>query len=238
VNQKFNISFLLLLCVFTTKGQQLTDTAFIADARRQAINFYTEAIGIQSRLFNGSEYLEHIVSRNEYAYMHEDVEYGNVKYAGELYTNVPLYYDLETDQLVTAFPHGKKIQLLRSQVEYFEIDGHKFVLLDNKKMANGFYDLLYDGKMKFYAQRQKVLVMKVDSNGGNAHNIFESSVKYFILKDGAYHAVKTRRSVLALMSDHRKEIKRALKAANVRYKNEREKAIALLLNNYERIGDR
>jgi hypothetical protein len=228
------VAALLILAGFTAKAQQLSDTTFVADARNNALNVYTQAISVQSHLFNGSEYKEHILSADEYPFLHDDVMTGNVKYAGELYTGVPLWYDLELDQVITSYPHGNKVQLLRHKVEYFEIANHKFVFLDNKKVATGFYDQLYDGKMKFYVRKVKVPIMKVNSNGGEARHVFELRTKYLLFKNGVYHTVKSKRSVMIFMKDKKKELKRALRAKKLVFNRDREEAITFLLSEYER----
>jgi len=224
-----------MLCAFAANAQQLNDTTFVATAKERAVQFYTQTIGVQSALYEGSEYKEYIALRDEFPYMHDDVVYGNVKYNRELYKNVPLYFDLEKDQIITSYPHGNKVQLLREKVEYFDLDGHRFVLLQGQKVNDGFYDLLYDGKLKFYARRTKVRVLKVNSNGGDATRVFEARNKYFVLKNGVYHVVKSKRSVLALLSDKKRDLKRALRTENTKFGREREKTITLLLKHYEQI---
>ncbi|HMJ71044.1 MAG TPA: hypothetical protein VK508_19220 [Cyclobacteriaceae bacterium] len=226
---------LLVLCVFSAKAQQTNDTTFVVAAKDNAVQFYTQTIGVQSRLFEGSDYKEYIAQRDEFPYLNDDVVYGSVKYAGEVYKNIPLYYDLEKDQVITSYPFGNKVQLLREKVEYFDIGGHKYVLLQNTKVQDGFYDLLYDGKMKFYVHRQKVPVLKVNSNGSEATRTFEERVKYFILKNGAFHTVRSKGSVMGLLKDKKKDLKKALRTEKVRFGQERERSITLLLKNYERI---
>lgn len=210
-----------------------TDSTFVAAAKENAIQFYTQTIGVQSRLFEGSEYKDYIAQRDEFPFMHDDVINGNVKYNGEIYKNVPLYYDLEIDQVITSYPHGNKVQLLREKVQYFEMDGHKFVPLFNTRVANGFYDLQYDGKLKFFVRKQKESVLKVNSNGSDPHRVFELRVKYFILKNGAYHSVKSKKSVLSLLKDKKRNLKKALRAEKIKFRSERERAIVFLLKNYE-----
>jgi hypothetical protein len=156
---------------------------------------------------------------------------GGVKYDGEVYENIPLYYDLVTDQVVTSYTYGNKVQLLREKVEYFDIGTHRYVRLDNGKVAEGFYALLYDGNLKFYARRQKVLVLKF--NGNDPENAFEERVKYLILKNDVYHTVKSKGSVMSLLKDKKKEMKRVIKEEHLKFGKDREKSIARLLERYE-----
>lgn len=222
---------LLASCPVVTLAQG--DTTFVTDARNSAIRLYTQSVGVQSHLFNGSEYREYHSQRDEFPYLFDDVMFGGVKYGGEVYENIPLYYDLEKDQVVTSYTHGNKVQLLRDKVEYFDIGEHRFVRLNNDKVAEGFYDLLYDGKMKFYAKRQKVLALKI--NGNVAENSFEERVKYYIVKNGTYHTVKGKRSVMGLIRDRKKDMKRAIREEKLKFGKTREKSIARILERYEQI---
>jgi hypothetical protein len=224
------VAALALLSLNTAMAQQ-NDTTFLADAKKNAIRYYTQSIGVSSHLFNGSEYKEYKQQRDEHPYLYDDIMFGSVKYGEEVYDNVPLYYDLERDQLVTSYAQGAKVQLLRSKVEYFDIDTHRFVHLDNDKVAEGYYDLLYNGNMKFYVKRQKVLTIKM--NGNDADNIFEQRIKYYILKNGVYHSIKSKGSVLGLMKDKKKELKRVLKEEKLKFGKNREKAVTRLLQSYE-----
>ncbi len=210
---------------------QQNDTTFVADAKKYAVRYYTQSVGVSSHLFNGSEYKEYRQQRDEHPYLFDDLMFGTVKYGSEVYENIPLYFDLENDQLVTSYTQGAKVRLLRDKVEYFTIDSRRFVRLNNTKVAEGFYELLYDGNMKFYMRRQKVLTIKM--NGNVAENIFEERIKYYILKNGTYHSVKSKGSVMGLMKDKKKELKGTMKEEKLKFNKNREKTIARLLQKYE-----
>lgn len=209
------------------------DSTFVADARKNAIQLYTQSIGVQSHLFNGSEYREYVPQGDEFPYLYDDVMTGGIKYNGQVYENIPLQYDLEKDQVITSYPYGSTVQLIRSNVEYFDIEGHRFVRLDYDKVAEGFYDLLYDGKMKFYARREKQRVSRI--YGNQAETYFDELVKHLILKDGVFYPVRGKRSVMALMKDRKKELKRALREKKMLFGENREKSVTLLLTRYEQI---
>ncbi len=223
---------LLLSLVATTGWAQSADTTFIADARKSAVRVYTTTVGVGSQLYNGSEYKEYRSQKDEFPYLFDDLMFGDVLFSGELYEGVPLYYDLANDQVVTSYPQGNKIQLTRDKVEYFDIGGHRIVRLNNNQLSEGFYDLLYDGKMKLYARRQKVLITKI--NGNVAENDFELRIKYYLLKDGVYRTVKSKGSILSILKDKKKDLKRLLKEEKLKSKANREKAMARMLAAYEK----
>lgn len=231
---KHPVSPLLFLLVATTSWAQSTDTTFLADARKNAVRVYTTTVGVGSQLFNGSEYKEYRSQKDEFPYLFDDLMFGDIKFGGELYEGVPLYYDLVSDQVITSYPQGHKIQLTRNKVDYFDIGDHRVVRLNNNQLTEGFYDQLYDGKMKLYARRQKVLITKI--NGNVAENDFELRVKYYLLRNGSYRSIKSKGSILSILKDRKKELKRMLKEEKLRSKENREKAMARMLAVYEQLN--
>lgn len=222
---------LLLLSSFATEAQQLRDSTYVATAGSYAIQFYTQTIGSRSNLFNGVEYKEYVPLDEESPYLFNDVVYGSVVYDGEKYDNVPLYYDIEKDLLLVSYPQGTKVQLLPERVSSFEMDDRHFTNITNNKISSGYYEVLYDGNLKFYAHRDKEF--KLRSSGTEALHEFDYTVKYYILKNGVYHTVRSKRSVLNLVSDRAKELKKSVREANLNFRKNREKAITHMLTRYE-----
>lgn len=229
------LTVVILLSPFGARAQNgsANDTTFVADASKNAVRIYTQAVGVQSHMFNGSEYLEYAAQGDETPYMFEDWAYGTMEYSGEYYDNVPLFYNLATDQVITVYTGGSKIQLLRPKVKYFTLEGHKFVRLDNGKVAEGFYDLKYDGNMKFYIRRVKVAATKV--NGNTADAIFELRVKYYITRDDKFNSVKSKGSVMKLVKDKKKELKKYMRENKLKFGAQRESSIPKILAYYEQL---
>src|SRR5882762_4557379 len=101
---------LVNMCLATAApafAQNAADTAFIAEARKNAYLIYKSAIGDQSNLHNGSEYKEYQDNANTKgirSFLTDDWTDGSVYYDSAHYANVGLLYDIVTDKLILDQP--------------------------------------------------------------------------------------------------------------------------------------
>lgn len=212
------------------------DTAFLTSAKEHQYAMYDRYIYGQSRLYNGSEYRDFFSRNDEHPYFAvDDWSYGDILYDEELYRNVPLFYDLYHDKIITEhILNGSKLELVSEKVMRFSIAGHTFVRLKKDEtgtISEGFHDLLYDGINKVYCRREKQLQQKIESNTIIAR--FEEKNRIFILKNGVYFPVKKKGSVLAVFSDRKQELKAFLKKNKIVFGADREKAIVRLAEHYD-----
>jgi hypothetical protein len=227
-----------LLCLFLSVGfsrgqAYLADTAFVAEAQKNAVNLYTSRLGVVSNVYNGNEYSEYRPQNDEHPYLTQDWNYGRVNYGGEQYESVPLMLDLSKDELISMYTSGNAIQMIREKVSSFQIEDRIFVRLANEQVTAGFYELLYDGKVKFYAKRKKTLYKKED--GTELLNTFEESNSYYILKDGKYHNFRSRGSLLKILDDHKADVKKIIREQKTPFRFQREKITVRALGYYDQI---
>jgi len=204
------------------------DTAFLTLAKQHQEKLYDQFIHGQSRLYNGSEYRDYLSKDEEHPYFGpDDWAYGDILYDDELYKNVPMFYDLSRDKVITEhILNGAKLELVSEKVMRFSLNGHTFVRLrkdESKVISDGLYDLLYDGASKVYARREKTLQEKVESN--DILTRFEERNRLFILKNGTYFLVKKKGSVLEVFQDRKQELKSFLNKNKISFKTDRESAI-------------
>ena len=234
------VSFVILLLSALPGYCQDTkpDTSFLALSKKQAVERYTEAIQNQSRLYNGSDYVFYLSKDEEHPYYRsDDWNYGSVVYWGESYQNVALLYDLSIDQVITEHNRGNPIKLISEKIQGFTLFDHTFVRLyrdEKNKISEGFYDRLYDGKSKVYAKYYKVYEETLESR--QIIPRFDESTRYFLVKDGIFHTVKSKGSVLDVLADRKQEIKAFLRKNNVRFKDNREKAIVQVTEFYDTLN--
>jgi hypothetical protein len=69
----------------------------------------------------------------------------------------------------------------------------------------GFYQLVYDGKIKVLSKRQKVVVQK--SSSDRSYAFYKEFIKYNIVVDGKWSEIGSKNSVLNLLSDKRDALK-------------------------------
>lgn len=230
---------LLSVCIATTGLSQpdRPDTSFLASSRAVKFNVYNSLIGGQSRLYNGIEYPDYYSHNDEHPYfLIDDWGHGNVVYDDEFYSDVDLFYDLSKEAVITEHKlTGGKIQLISNKVSRFTLNDHLFVRLSKDKagvIEESFYEVLYDGKVKVYVRRLKWPQTRADIEGLTYY--FSTINRIYILKDGIYTLVKSKRSVYSVFRDHRKDLTGALRNHKVRYRKERERGVVVLAEEYDR----
>jgi hypothetical protein len=212
------------------------DTAFLTSAKLHQEKLYDEFIYGQSRLYNGSEHRDYLSKNDEHPYFGvDDWVYGYILYDDELYENVPMFYDLSRDKVISEhILNGAKLELVAEKIARFSLSGHTFVRLrknETQMISEGFYDLLYDGATKVYVRREKLLQEKVESNNIIAR--FEERNRIFIFKDGIYFPVKKKGSVLDVFSDRKEDLKSFLNKNKIKFKSDRETATVRLAEFYD-----
>jgi hypothetical protein len=230
---------ILCLCLPTIQcAGQITnsDTAFLAKAKLIPVEKYSQFIHGQSRLYNGSEYRDYLSRNDEHPYFGiDDWVYGEMVYDDELYLNVPLFYDLSRDKVISEhILNGAKLELVSEKIQWFTMDGHTFVRLQKDKdgvIVTGFHERLYDGTTKVFARREKMLQQRVESNDIIA--LFEDRNRLFILKAGQYFPVKNKGTVMGVFSDRKQEIKSFINKSKLRFKSSRESDIVKVSDYYD-----
>ncbi len=235
------LSFLcyLLITSYCIAQSAKPDTTFLSSAKEYQAALYNQFIRGQARLYNGSEYRDFYSKNDEHPYFGvDDWSFGDILYDEEIYKNIPLFYDIYHDKVITEhLLNGAKLELISEKVQRFSFSGHTFVRLqknETKVISDGFYDRLYDGHTKVYCRREKQLQQKIESNDIIAR--FEERTRIFILTKGTYFPVKKKGSVLDVMGDKKQELKSFLKKNKIKYKDDREKAIVRLAEYYDSLN--
>jgi hypothetical protein len=228
-------ALLLLSPLFCYCQATKIDTSFLALSKAKSIAFYTGTIQHQSRLFNGSDYIIYLPKDEEHPYYRtDDWAPGSIVYWDELYENVPLLFDLSSDQIIAEHDRGNPIRLVPEKVQRFTLLEHTFVRLyrdEKNKISDGFYDQLYNGTSKVYGKYFKTYRETLESPRVIPH--FDESVRYYLVRDGNFHVVKSKASVLQVLSDRKSELKNFLRKNRIRYNDNREEAIVRLAEFYD-----
>lgn len=239
MDTRYFFTFCSCLLVIRCIGQAAPDTAFLTLANQNQKKIYDQFIYGQSRLYNGSEYHDYLSRNDEHPYFGvDDWAYGDILYDDELYTNVPMFYDLSRDKVISEhILNGSKLELVSEKIQRFSMTGHTFVRLQKDKngtIATGFYDRLYNGQTKVFARREKALQQRVESNDIIA--LFEEHNRLFILKNERYLPVKKKGSVLDAFEDQKQEIKSFINKNKIRFKSTRETDIVRVAEYYDTLN--
>jgi hypothetical protein len=242
-NHLLKVFLLPLLFIYTYSFAQRPepDTLFLTSAITNAKKLYVETINGQARLYNGSDYLEYKPVEAEHPYFtSDDWVLSTVEYAGEYFSNVPILYDINTDQVITEhYYSNNKMVLTKELLSSFTFQNRLFVRLDKNSSKNftlktGFYELLYNGQTKAYSRRTKDIQKRISADKYDVS--FDEKTRYYIYKNESYYEVSSKASMLQLFSDKKHELKRLLKEDHIRFKTDKEKAIVAILKYYEGIN--
>ena len=232
--------FALLLFTGTpSNAQDMPDTTIAKLREAGAISIYYQSLQQQSGLYNGREYLQYVhLLKEGHPYLDTSaLTNGSVHYDGIIYKNVPMLYDLVKDELIIQ--HFNKVfllQLVYSKIDSFSLLGHHFMHLGRdsitgENIQEGFYDMLYNGKIKLYVRRRK-FIKEYIRNMEVERNVYQKD-QYFLYKDGVYHDIYTESSILKLLKDKRAGIRQALRKQGIRFRRDRELAMKLMTEQYD-----
>ncbi|GAA4400941.1 hypothetical protein GCM10023187_14620 [Nibrella viscosa] len=231
-----SLPFLLL----STQGvfAQLTDTApsFIEEARQHAIARYEQVYSRQAHLYNGNEYVSHDPRIKIHPFFPVDsMLVGQVVYNGVRYRPVPMLYDVVRDELVVRpIEAAYLIRLQNDQVDSFSLATRQFVRLAGDSLSGmrpGFYELLYNGKLKALVKRVKYIKEDVSQGFYQANYLVKD--RFFVMKDGIYHEVNSKPALLNLFADQKKALRKYLRTNQLRFKQQRAEAITGVVREYE-----
>lgn len=214
------------------------DSGYVAAAVEAATTRYTKAIGDNSLLFTGPEYLDYnmpYMKGNQF-FGTGKPQIGTVYYHGTVYTKVPLLYDMKLDQVVIQPPTNPlQFRLVDENVKYFVIDGHTFtrIIKDDSvrySVPTGYYDLLVDGKAKVLAKRTKKTQTRRGLYGLEGSYLEET--KLYLQKDNEFHPVTSRQSIVRLLSDRKTDLDSYARQHKLKFKKATQEASVIELVKY------
>jgi hypothetical protein len=129
---------------------------------------------------------------------------------------------------------GAKIELVAKKISAFEMNGHFFERLYRDStgvISEGFYERLYAGPTRVYVKRTKTLTSK--ASGNELIYSFDERNRVYLLKAGRYFPVRSKRSVLQLLSEKKPELRAMLKREKLKFKLDRERAIVRMADTYD-----
>jgi len=230
--------YILLICGLSQHlAAQNADDTTLHENALNAIGVYYQNLGEESPLYNGSEYIEYAYTLQEGHPFFQVVNFinGNVNVDGMIFHDVPMLYDIVKDQLIIQdFQKVYKINLPADRVRQFFLLGHLFVHLNaTDQVKTGFYDQLYKGKISLFAKREKKILEKY-SNIQISKVVISQNV-YYIKKDGVYYTIKNKSSLFSALKSKKKEVQQYLKANDIKFKREPERAMIMAVKYYDQL---
>jgi hypothetical protein len=234
-----NRCFLTILIIqsISAFGQDAKpDTSFVRSAIQHARSIYAASMQGESGLYSGTDYPEYLsLKPGQHPFFETDhVTKGSILYDGQRYENVGLRYDICRDKVVVEHYYNHSIlELVDDKIGGFSIMEHTFIPLSvpGNSPKSGFYDLLYGGSSRVIAKREKV-IDKINE-GRRIQYGFITASKYFVLHEGVYLPVLSKRSALLVFADKKAEMKQWLGEQKIRFRKSREMAITGMARYYD-----
>ncbi len=206
-------------------------------AKQKTIAVFYNTVNDNAGLYNGTEYVMYDQHIKGTPYFMDGGQQGaDIFFNGTLYTNVPLIYEITTDNVVARlFGQGLFIDLVNEKIKYFTLYGHTFVHLfqdsTNKIISDGFYDRLYNGQTSVFVKRGK----SIYEDPHTFEKSFVENDHYYIYKNGTFYQVSGKGSVLNVFKDKKKDLSKYLRQNDIDFKKDPENAMVQLAEYYDKL---
>jgi hypothetical protein len=198
-----------------------------AQIHTSVAKYYMEQSGGYSPLYNGKiPPLYNMLHEGTYFLESEEYCEGTVVYNGKLYVDVHLNLNAHLDELYIKIPqYNSWSSLLKAHVESFTMDGRQFTNIMKQEWPGapeeGYYRILYEGE-DISVLKRTVKRMNSSSavNNTKVTHVFEESTSYYILRNGYFHPVRGRSSVLRALRDRRKELSHHIRKEKLGFRKE------------------
>ncbi len=197
------------------------------------------AYGVNDLLMNGRQYKEpHPTAKGDPFLLPKMID-GTVYIKGEIFEDVGLKYDIFSDDLlmrVTSKQAWFQYIVANEQlVDSFQIEDRKFLnaqFIDGSEKVGGYFEVLNNGKIKFYQKHFKTFNDVHDSKYPNGY-FFTGFPSLFVLENGTLTKLKNKGALLKYFKNEKGPLKQFMKSSSIKYKkatNEQLKSIAQFCN--------
>ena len=233
------LQLIYILFLFSYLGLRAQSTSLVtAEKPKLLTSLYYDSLETSSGIYKGAEhvYYSYRIEGNPY-FFSENMTNCQITYGDFVYDSIQGYYDVCKQLLIIK--HEKlysDIVLESRKISQFKIHGHVFekLYLDSiPGMFDGFYDKIVDDKLKFYVWRGKEIAEVIENK--SVRRWFVSSDRYYILKDGIYHRVRGKGSVLKILAEHKKKLKAYIRDEKISFSASPEDGIKKVVEYYNKL---
>jgi hypothetical protein len=232
-------SFLMSNTFLKVQAQLLSkDTDFYHLSVSNLKDFYKNTVREGLHLYNGTEYLQYsfLIKGSPFFYVDSFIK-GKVYYDGRLYNDVPIRYDLVSDEvIITDFFGNFPIRLISNKVNYFELANHRFIRISSDDTSasvnsSGFFDEIYKGSnASIYVKRQKLLEMLLGTETDKRS--YKQYDRCYILRNNEFYLISDQRDVLNVLKDKKEILKKFIRKENINFKKNIDSAVKKIVEYY------
>ncbi len=212
------------------------DSAFLKQAKQNAIQVYHNGIGDQAAKFNGSQYQGYTVSFSDgHPYFKANIlSKGSIVYDGVLFENVNLLYD-EVADCVVLQDSTHRLKLVDERLSSFSVQESNFERLSKKEnsplLITGFYEVLSKGKWSLYKKETKKMIDKF-SNANELAVLFEIHHYYYLKKGDEFFEIKKKKDLFKLLADNEPAITKYIAEERLNYRKAKDLMLTKVIDYY------
>ncbi|MBO9615343.1 MAG: hypothetical protein J7619_21770 [Dyadobacter sp.] len=218
----------------------LAEASSAREVAAYPVSLYKNATSVSQNLYNGRQYYVYDSRMEEHQfYQQRRWLNGMVLYDGQQFDSIPMLYDIFHDELVIRHFNGDHVLLQTVKVDSFIVDNHHFARLEagkdiNPQMRTGFYDVVYGGKSRTLVRRTKSRQEKIVEKKVIAY--YPEKNFFYVFRDGRYHSVHTKKSMLELFPEQKRELRKVLRENKIKFRKNRELAIVKMVETYDNLA--
>ena len=226
-----------LFQILPTQAQSSADSLLYQESISAIHRIYLTEMGDNAQIYHGSEYIRNGQKASGFPYFESDsMQKGSVNYLGNLYTDMSLFYNLVTDEIIIPnYLHNALLVLPPDKVDSFTIGNHVFLEMIHKQNqglpTDGFYEQLFAGEPGIYVRREKRLVV----GSGSEESKYIQYNTYYLRRNGLFYLVDDKKALLNLLKDQDDLLKKFIRANKLKFKKDLETSLVLTTAYYSRI---
>ena len=221
-------------------AQNDIDNLFLKQVSQKTIRNLLDSQRTDGPIYNGEMHYPHPKFKNDghAFFVNNGFTKGSVVYDGLRYENIKLMYDLVRDQLLLLNADSVGgIVVQPEHVDFFSLHEHNFVAIKpttaSKNITPGYYDLLYDGRIRLLARREKKVTENVTQF---IEKEVEETVRYYVYKDSVYTQIKGKNDIIKLLHTNQKENEDYIKANKLDFNRKKEDAFLKLVSFHDSLN--
>lgn len=208
MNNKYVVRIIILLLFISPKifSQNLNESKSI-------YKWFDSIVGVgNTAIYNGIEYQKEYktLNGNDEFYITSNFLYGDLIYDKQPFFKIPMKYDVYKDELIVMLSSQNSrsiIELVKTKIKSFVIQGSRFIgtYKDLTNREYEFFEVLYEkDRIKFFKKHRKEKKVLLDKDF--VYNKFYDKIDYYLVYDGKYHEISSKRDIMRVFPNYRKEI--------------------------------
>lgn len=242
-NRKVLLSFLLLLIFSFIYSQELIPFEHkkqLTNNKINALRLAADSATFRQTAFLNGKMHTPVINQYSHPYLAENRWLkGSLEYRGETFQARLLKYDIETDHLIVlpyrtnnAYP----IALKKDYINSFNLSNRNFLYykdidLPVGSIADGYLEVIYDDKTKFFLKWQKKEVL----NNSLRQIEYQQRLTMLLWKDDKYYRIRSRIGLLYHLRDKRKEVRQFIREHQLMINGDNYSSIKKVLEYYDNL---